>query len=151
MAEPDGSWYFERDVHGRTAEVLWDVWAEEDESGNEGASDDGLVDGHVIHVFRSVTGNSTMNPLLVAMARAAGRMPRLSSTSLDCATHPDMPRFGVRYTAGTACETSSGKPGVGPRLEWTTGGLWRPGQDVLDEWKSHDRFGNEDLTVGYLV
>ncbi|MCJ1434059.1 hypothetical protein MMC27_003425 [Xylographa pallens] len=105
--------------------------------------------------FRRVPDAAKIPALMLALARAAARMPRLKRLHVDVA--PRLPfAFGVRYLApGEAYRPffDVGNPRIVyrkttaplddealPRLYWTVRG-WRPVEEVLALWRGREQEG----------
>lgn len=109
---PEGTWYFIRDPAD-------DVFDEDDASS----------------VYRDFPSDPCINPLLLAMARAAAQMPKLEHMSLDSSLSDVDASFEINYYA----------PGIfsdwgpededeeSPRLYWAVGS-WRPAENILKQW-----------------
>ena len=90
-----------------------------------------------IRSFRTLPDDSLMNPLLLAMARAAKQMPRLQTMSLTSTMRdPDGAGFEVHsYCEGEHSHFDTEIGGVeGTRLIWAVG-KWRPREEILSKWQ----------------
>ena len=97
--------------------------------------------------FRTLPDDALMNPLLLAMARAAKQMPRLQTMSLTSTMRdPDGAGFEVHFFAeGEHSHFDTEIGGVEcARLIWAVG-KWRPREEVLSEWRE----GKEGLKVKF--
>ncbi|MCJ1381092.1 hypothetical protein MMC17_004201 [Xylographa soralifera] len=175
---PDGRWYFLREElseHARSAETVQMALASLDEvmrhmerstTTAAGACYNELAERRRIgafpaHEFRKVPDPAAMPALMLALARAAARMPRLKRLHADVA--PRLPfAFGVRYVARGELyqpfwdtgnmrtvhrRTTAPLDDVGlPRLYWTVG-RWRPEEEVLRLWRGREE--DKGLLVRY--
>lgn len=169
---PDGEWYFVRDPEN-------DDGTDEDE-GNDVVEElsDGSDDSSVlsydssapdtfnekrearatgnlpVRIFRTKPDSDKINPLLIAMARAAGQMPKLqgmwlAAAQLGCWDHS---YFELGYVA-PGLEMLQGED-IGdvekPRLWWRVG-KWRPEEEVLRLWRKGKGAGAEqEILVSFL-
>lgn len=95
--------------------------------------------------FRTLPLDTHINPLLLAMARAAACMPRMQHMSLTSTAH-DATFEVLFYAAGQASHLDS-EPGEGerPRLYWYVES-WRPDEEVLQVWRE----GKEGLLIKFI-
>ncbi|KAL8677527.1 MAG: hypothetical protein Q9186_006039 [Xanthomendoza sp. 1 TL-2023] len=106
------------------------------------------VGDYPIRKFRTIPSDAHINPLLLAMARAASQMRKLQSISLKCSVRSSSgPRFIiVFYAAGQKCKFDSGPEETDrARLYWFVGS-WRPAEEVLKIWRE----GKEGLLVKFI-
>ncbi|KAL9029237.1 MAG: hypothetical protein Q9180_007054, partial [Flavoplaca navasiana] len=78
-----------------------------------------------------------INPLLMAMARAAGHMPKLQTMGLSSTMRdPSGKVFRVSYIAKEVESPTGSDPGdfETPRIDWSVGS-WRPNNETLDVWR----------------
>ncbi|KAL8836842.1 MAG: hypothetical protein Q9176_006075 [Flavoplaca citrina] len=158
MTTPDGRWYFVRDP---SAPI--DDDADEDDSPDPDAppSTDSDSDpdtnseaskipdtyrerreavatgDYPVRMFRTLPDETLINPLLMAMARAAGQMPKLQIMGLTATmSDPSGKDFCVSYLAkGVEGPTGSDLGDVDtPRMIWSVGS-WRPNNEILDVWR----------------
>ncbi|MCJ1318274.1 hypothetical protein MMC15_003602 [Xylographa vitiligo] len=172
---PDGSWCFLREeLHGaaRDAQVLRMQLATRREVERHWTAPNDCynalaqrqqVGAFPAREFRRVPDGAHIPGLMLALARAATRMPRLRRLHVDVA--PRLPfAFGVRYVAaGEAYQpfydtgntrtvhrrTTAPADDVGlPRLYWTVRG-WRPEEEVLELWRGREE--DQKLLVKYYA
>lgn len=158
---PDGNWYFVRDPDMIEEEDEEREGSDEEEptdsepNSDSGSvlSDDSLVPdtynekeearvaGNLpVRYFRTLPDSEKIIPLLTAMARAAGQMPKLQRTSLkaDLICNLGNAYFEIEYLAPG--QTSWNIPDENDddeekrRLYWQTG-KWRPDGEVLRLWR----------------
>lgn len=97
--------------------------------------------------YRTYPNDETMTPLLIAMGRAAGRMPALKHISVVApkALPPMIITFGPQsamfyfdfYGEGFEKRATFERPGheEGPRVVFTVDGRWRPAAEVETAWR----------------
>lgn len=169
MTTPDGDWYFIRDptkpeydddsdndddVEGE-AEAAADSSSEDDisttssdsfrpESFNE-TKEARAVGDFPLRMFRTLPSDSKINPLLLAMARAAGHMPLLQSMSLISKIRgADGAGFEIYYHAPGQRSLLDSGPGDGEEARlYCAVGKWRPEEEVLRIWRA----GREGMKV----
>ncbi|KAL9639076.1 MAG: hypothetical protein Q9204_001250 [Flavoplaca sp. TL-2023a] len=158
MTTPDGRWYFVRDPSA----PIDDDEGEDDSSDpdappstdsdsvpdtNSEASKipdtyrerrEAVANGeYPVRKFRTLPDETLINPLLMAMARAAGQMPKLQTMAL-ISTMRDRRRkvFCVSYVAKEVESPTEWDPGdvETPRMDWSVGS-WRPKDVILDVWR----------------
>ncbi|KAL9030616.1 MAG: hypothetical protein Q9196_001283 [Gyalolechia fulgens] len=95
--------------------------------------------------FRTLPLDTYMNPLLLAMARAAAYMPKMQHMSLTSTVRD--PVLEVSFFAGGQPSHSDSEPGDGdrPRL-YSYMGKWRPDYRVLETWRE----SREGLVVKFI-
>ncbi|MCJ1286560.1 hypothetical protein MMC26_005906 [Xylographa opegraphella] len=170
---PDGSWYFLREelrgaALAKQVERM-EAATEREVLLHQTPADDSYnallhrehVGAYPAREFRSVPDPAAMPALMLALVRAAARMPRLRRLHVDVA--PRLPfAFGVRYVGpGEAYDPSwdlgntravhrravMPRDDVGlPRLYWTVG-RWRPEEEVLRLWRERPRGREEDAVL----
>ncbi|KAK4691316.1 hypothetical protein P7C71_g5656, partial [Lecanoromycetidae sp. Uapishka_2] len=155
----NGEWYFVRDPERREEEFAEDSAVDDEirlddieSDHNSVLSDDSLVPDSYnkkeemrasgqfpMRRFRFLPDSEKITPLLVAMARAAGQMPKLQRITLraDLATgRRDI--FEVEYLAAGQKPYHRHEKKVEnrwePRLYWESG-KWRPDDEVLRLWR----------------
>ncbi|KAL8932974.1 MAG: hypothetical protein Q9216_006581 [Gyalolechia sp. 2 TL-2023] len=169
LMAPDGTWYFRRDPakpeeeEGDDDERYYDEI--DAEQGNDTDSDPGSYDSlcwdsfherqegrltgdYPTRSFRTLPSDTHINPLLLAMARAAAHMPQLQSMTLTSTMHdPNGPGFNVYFSAPANPSNYDAEPrdAEKARLEWDVGS-WRPHEEVLDVWRA----GKEDLLIKFI-
>lgn len=126
IATPSGSWYFVKNP-AESVQV-----SPMDFSG---------------HSYRTYPNDETITPLLIAMGRAAGRMPALKHMSVVAprASPPMIITFGPQsamfyfefFGEGFKKHARFEKPGneQGPRAVFTVSGKWRPAAEVETAWR----------------
>ncbi|KAL9041899.1 MAG: hypothetical protein Q9180_000968 [Flavoplaca navasiana] len=158
MTTPDGRWYFVRDP---SAPI------DDDEGGGDSSDPDAppstdsdsdpdtnseasripdtyrerreaVANGDwPVRMFRTLPDETMINPLLMAMARAAGQMPKLQTMGLSATmTDPSGKAFCVSYVAKELESPTGSDPGDvdTPRIAWRVGS-WRPINEILDVWR----------------
>ncbi|KAL8684720.1 MAG: hypothetical protein Q9218_008168 [Villophora microphyllina] len=165
MTSPAGEWYFIRDPNRPIDE---DEAANDSDDPEESASDtdseplseDSLrpdsytprrearaTGDYPIRSFRTLPDDALVNPLLLAMARAAEQMPRLQTMSLTSTMRdPEGAGFEVHfYGEGehSHCDREAGGA-QGARLNWAVG-KWRPEEEILGKWRE----GKEGIKVEF--
>ena len=165
MTAPAGEWYFIRDTNRPVDE---DEAADDSDDPDESASDtdseplseDSLrpdsyaprrearaTGDYPIRSFRTLPDDALIDPLLLAMAKAAKQMPRLQTMSLTSTMRdPYGVGFEVHfYGEGKHSHFDSGAEGVeDARLIWAVG-KWRPREEILSKWQE----GKEGVTVKF--
>lgn len=172
MTTPDGDWYFTRDptkpddddysddnddVEGE-AEAEADSSTEDDTSTTSSGSsrpdsfnernEARAVGDFPIRMFRTLPADSKINPLLLAMARAAAHMPQLQSMSLVSKIRgADGAGFEIYYHAPGQRSHLDSEPGdeEKARLYWAVG-KWRPEEEVLRIWRA----GRDEMKVQFF-
>ncbi|KAL9010828.1 MAG: hypothetical protein Q9180_009255 [Flavoplaca navasiana] len=157
MTTPDGKWYFVRDP---SAPI------DDDEGGDDSSDPDAppstdsdsdpdtnseasripdtyrerseaVANGDwPVRMFRTLPDEALISPLLMAMARAAGQMPKLQTMALRATMRdPSGNEFCVSYTAKEVETPTGSDPGDvdTPRIDWSVGS-WRPNSVILDVW-----------------
>ncbi|KAI4181725.1 MAG: hypothetical protein L6R41_006445 [Letrouitia leprolyta] len=158
MTTPNGDWYFIR-----TPKKPMDEGEENDEDGSvsscsdidsdASSSDSRNQERYVgdcpVCLFRSLRSDLHINPLLLAVARAAADMPQLQGMSLKAYTSdPKCRPFDVQFCAPmNLCshDVKSDYEDVA-RLYWAVGSSWRPDDEILDVWRN----GKEGLLIKYV-
>ncbi|KAL8916579.1 MAG: hypothetical protein Q9172_006244 [Xanthocarpia lactea] len=166
MATPDGNWYFVRDPSkpidddesadgeegvdddesAGDADGPDDIQGEPDSDASSSSSwrpdtfnerqEDRQVGNSPGRDFRSFPSDTYMNPLVLAIARAAAQMPKLETLSLTSSIrHPDSDGFDILFHAPTHASRFDSEPGNADeaRLYWIVGS-WRPHEEVLKAW-----------------
>lgn len=161
VTTPNGEWYFVRDpLRGEVADEEEDSEAE-DESEDDATSDDSwaefcandplvpdtfnekkesrAVGDSPIRIFRTMPDSEKITPLLTAMARAAGQMPKLQRLSLTADLVCSDACFQLSYFAPgeeSRLDRELADDREKPRLYWHLGnGHWRPEEEVLLLWR----------------
>ena len=150
MSAPDGGRYlvFDRYINGKSSDE--DEDDNENDDGDEGTggdegegSDDEDSDGYVYESETSSVyhGEPTytpvperMNPLLVAMARAARHAPRLEKMRLGVPSGLYSTYFDVWYIAKGVYSHHADEPVGHARVIWQVGD-WRPVEEVERHWR----------------
>ncbi len=157
MTAPEGDWYFQRDP----ASDEWEEPLDEDSESEQDSdtfsdfSDDSFwersdapetfnerresraVGNHPVRLFRTKPDAHKIGPLLTAMARAAGQMPKLRIMSLKGEVYgPKFTEFEVVFCApGQSFGSGQGLEDVDkPRLYWVVG-KWRPDEAIIQLWR----------------
>ena len=165
---PNGDWYFIRDPTQPREEDIdeREETDEEDEFDSDDSDDsyDPLVPdsfyerreerrvGNLpLRFFRTMPDSEKITPFLVAMARAAGQMPKLQRMSLETELVSEgQAHFELQYLApGQQCDLDS-EPGDSekPRL-YLLVGKWRPEEEIIKLWTEHKGVDG-DIIVRYL-
>ena len=158
MTTPDGRWYFVRDPSApidddenegdspdRDAPPSTDSDSDPDTNSEASRIPDtyrerreAVANGDwPVRMFRTLPDETLINPLLMAMARAAGQMPKLQSMGLSSTMRdPSGPVFCVSYIAKNVDSPTGSAPGgfETPRVDWSVGS-WRPTSVILDVWR----------------
>lgn len=139
---PDGKWYFINDPDPRTRfpEIEGEVFGINDISDADTDCDGACgrrvrKKGNVMRRFRTLPNPDTVEPLLVAMAKAARRMPAIKTMEVTRRHHIErlmdvlartkaVRQFGVRYQVEDA-----------QKLLHLVLGAWTPGEHVMSEWR----------------
>lgn len=165
MTTPDGDWYFIRDPTKLDDDDYSDEVEDEADSSSESDTsidswdflipdsfnerkEDRAVGDFPVRMFRTLPSDSRINPLLLAMARAAGHMPQLQSMSLVSKLHSfDGAWFEIYYHAPGQRSNLDSEPGdlEKARLYWSVG-KWRPDEEVLRIWRA----GREEMKVKFV-
>lgn len=166
MTTPDGDWYFTRDPtqpeddddNDDDVEGEADSSSEDDTSTTSSNSsypdsfnerkEARAVGDFPIRMFRTLPADSKINPLLLAMARAAGHMPQLQSMSLVSKMRgADGAGFEIYYHAAGQPSHLDSEPGDGEkaRLYWAVG-KWRPEEEALSIWRA----GRDGMKVQFF-
>lgn len=165
MIAPTGEWYFIRDPNRPIDE---DEAANDSDDPEESASDTDseplsedsfrpdsyaprhearAIGDYPIRSFRTLPDDALINPLLLAMARAAKQMPRLRKMSLTSTMrNPDGAGFEVLFYSEGEHSLSDIEVGgaEGARLVWVVG-KWRPREEILSKWRE----GKEGVKVKF--
>ena len=168
MTTPDGAWYFIRDPAKLVDddEVANDS-DDPDDTGPEADTDSDTASStssrpdtfsmrrearaagdYPIRSFRTLPADDHIYPLLLAMARAAARMPQLESMSLTSTIRdPDGAGFEVYFhAAGQSSKLDSEPEDTDQaRLYWVVGS-WRPEDEVLEIWRE----GRQRLQIRFI-
>ncbi len=160
MTAPDGTWYFIRDPSQPEDEDEGADDSDDPEEETDVDSDpdfdygsDSFFDGgdnlrpdilnerrearaagdYPGRSFRTLPLDTHMNPLLLAMARAAACMPKMQHMSLTSTVRD--PVFELSFHAAGQASHSDSEPGERdtPRL-YSYMGSWRPDERVLETW-----------------
>ncbi|KAL8779260.1 MAG: hypothetical protein Q9213_007032 [Squamulea squamosa] len=94
------------------------------------------VGEYPFRTFRTLPSDALINPLLLAMARAAAHMPKLQDMSLKSTLDdPNAAGFAVYFNAAGHPSSLRSQPGdlARARLYWVVGS-WRPENGVLKIW-----------------
>ena len=158
MTTPDGRWYFVRDPSApidddenegdspdRDAPPSTDSDSDPDTNSEASRIPDtyrekveAVANGDwPVRMFRTLPDEILINPLLMAMARAASQMPKLQTMGLSSTMRdPSGKVFCVSYTAKGVKSSAGPDPGdvETPRMDWIVGS-WRPNDVVLDIWR----------------
>ncbi|KAL8933990.1 MAG: hypothetical protein Q9211_005469, partial [Gyalolechia sp. 1 TL-2023] len=166
MTAPDGTWYFQRDPERPEGDEGDEDAEAESESESDTDSDPGSYDSfcpdtfhkrrearaigdYPIRNFRTLPSDAHINPLLLAMARAAAHMPHLEGMTLKSSMRnpdPDGADFEIgfysvanrgRFPFEPPCEEKA-------RVDWFVGS-WRPDDEVLQAWRA----GKEGLRIRF--
>lgn len=166
---PNGEWYFIRDPENND-ESDEDEDDDEQEESSDDSDDDSVLSYDSLvpdtfnarkearatgdlpaRCFRTKPDSEKINPLLVAMARAAGQMPKLERMSLTarliCA---EKSYFELDYLAPGVEMLYVEKIGdvKKPRLYWHVG-KWRPDEEVLRLWRE-GKGVEQEILVSFL-
>lgn len=168
MTTPDGHWYFIRDP----SKPIEDDEGANDSDGSDDAKDENDTDpdtassdswrpdtfnekqearaigDYPIRIFRTLPSDTYINPLVLAMARAAARMPQLQSMSLTSSMRdPDSAGFALYFHAAAHMSKLDSEPADADeaRLYWVVGS-WRPEEKVLEAWRE----GKEGLQIKFI-
>lgn len=170
MTTPDGDWYFTRDptkpehdndsVDDNETDADAEAESSSEDNSSTTSSDSFRPDSFnerrearaagdfPIRMFRTLPADSRINPLLLAMARAAGQMPQLQGMSLVSEMRDaDGAAFEIYYHApGQRSHLDSEPADVEKaRLYWWVG-KWRPDKEVLRIWGE----GRERMKVKFF-
>ncbi|KAI4117730.1 MAG: hypothetical protein LQ338_007500 [Usnochroma carphineum] len=168
MTTPDGDWYFIRDPskpveddEGANDSDDHNNAQDESDTDSDTASSDSwrpdtfnerlearAVGDYPIRAFRTLPSDSHINPLALAMARAAAQMPQLQSMSLTSSMRdPDGAGFELFFHAGSHVSNLDSEPEDAnkARLYWVVGS-WRPEEEVLKVWRE----GKEGLRIRFI-
>ncbi|KAL8730717.1 MAG: hypothetical protein Q9166_003909 [cf. Caloplaca sp. 2 TL-2023] len=168
MTTPGGEWYFIRDPtkpidedEGENDSDDPDDADDETDTDSYTASSDSFrpdtfnerreardVGSYPIRTFRTVPSDAHINPLLLAMARAAAHMPQLQSMSLTTTMRdPDGAGFEIYFHEAGRRNRHDSEPGDAgkARLYWFVGS-WRPVDEVLKIWREK----REGLLVRFI-
>ena len=126
IATPSGSWYFVKNPAESVQDLPMDFFGRS---------------------YRTYPNDETITPLLIAMGRAAGRMPALKHMSVVApkALPPMIITFGPQsamfyfefFGEGFKKHATFEKPSneQGPRAVFTVSGKWRPEAEVETAWR----------------
>lgn len=168
MMTPDGDWYFIRDPAkaqdddegANDSDDPNDIEAETDTDSDTASSDSLRPDtfhernearttgSYHIRRFRTLPSDTHLNPLLLAMARAAAHMPQLENMSLISSIRdPNCAGFEIFFHAAGHSSRFDSEPGdvEKARLHWWLGS-WRPQDQVLKVWRE----GREGLIIRFV-
>ncbi|KAL9628113.1 MAG: hypothetical protein Q9204_006102 [Flavoplaca sp. TL-2023a] len=158
MTTPDGKWYFVRDPSApidddenegdspdRDAPPSTDSDSDPDTNSEASRIPDTYRERREavatgdwpVRMFRTLPDETLINPLLIAMARAAGQMPKLQSMGLSSTMRDTSGQvFCVSYIAKNFESPTGSDPGgfETPRIDWSVGS-WRPISVILDVWR----------------
>ncbi|KAL8641208.1 MAG: hypothetical protein Q9226_008663, partial [Calogaya cf. arnoldii] len=168
MTAADGEWYFIRDPTVPMGEDEAandsdnpDDFNTESDTNSDSTSSDAFrpdpfneikearsVGDYPIRGFRTLPSDDRINPLLLAMARAAACVPELREMALDSTMQTA--GFSIYFSAAGYVNCSShlisAPEEIGkPRLYWWVGS-WRPDNELQKIWRQ----GKEDLVVKFL-
>ncbi|KAL8719186.1 MAG: hypothetical protein Q9225_003787, partial [Loekoesia sp. 1 TL-2023] len=168
MTTPNGHWYFVRDPskpieddEGANDSDVPDDAEDENDTDSDTASSDSwrpdtfnekqearAIGDYPIRMFRTLPSDAYINPLVLAMARAAAQMPQLQSMSLTTSMRdPDSAGFELFFHAATHVSNLDSDPEDADkaRLYWIVGS-WRPDEEVLKVWRE----GKEGLQIKFI-
>ncbi|KAL9593251.1 MAG: hypothetical protein Q9219_007630 [cf. Caloplaca sp. 3 TL-2023] len=162
MTSPSGQWYFTRDQSKPPDDDEFDgesdepdePWSDDSDSNPDSPAPSDplrpdtyhpirearLAGDYPIRHFRTFPADALINPLLLAMARAAVCMPKLQVMELSSTLRdPDRASFEVfYYAAGCVDPMYVNGDKERDRLVWYVN-AWRPDEEVLKAWREGKR------------